>query len=36
VSKTAPVGYHGFEFWVYDVSASILSAQAFGAHCHES
>ena len=22
-----PVGYHGFEFWVYDVSASILFAQ---------
>lgn len=27
VSKTVPVGYHGFEFWVYDVSASILFAQ---------
>jgi hypothetical protein len=27
VSKTVPVGYHGFEFWVYDVCASILFAQ---------
>jgi hypothetical protein len=27
VSKTVPGGYHGFEFWVYDVSASILFAQ---------
>jgi hypothetical protein len=27
VSKTAPAGYHGFEFWVYDVCASILFAQ---------
>jgi hypothetical protein len=27
VSKTVPVGYHGFEFWLYDVCASILFAQ---------
>jgi len=27
VSKTVPAGYHGFEFWVYDVCASILFAQ---------
>ena len=27
MSKTVPGGYHGFEFWVYDVCASILFAQ---------
>ena len=27
MSKTVPAGYHGFEFWVYDVCGSILSAQ---------
>jgi hypothetical protein len=27
VSKTVPAGYHGFEFWMYDVCASILFAQ---------
>jgi hypothetical protein len=27
VSKTTPAGYHGFEFWVYDVCESILFAQ---------
>ena len=27
VSKTVPARYHGFEFWVYDVCASILFAQ---------
>ena len=27
MSKTVPAGYHGFEFWVYDVCASILFAQ---------
>ena len=27
MSKTVPAGYHGFEFWMYDVCASILFAQ---------
>lgn len=28
VSKTVPVGYHGFEFWVYDVSAPSCSRRS--------
>jgi hypothetical protein len=27
VSKTTPAGFRGFEFWLYDVCASILFAQ---------
>lgn len=27
MSKTTPAGYHGFEFWLYDVCESILFAE---------